>query len=118
MRNAGLRIQNSRGYIQVLTTAASRKDARRIAALLVRERLAACVQVLGPITSTYCWKGGIETTREWLCLAKTRKSLFTQVESAIRDVHPYEVPEILALPVVAGSLAYLDWLDRETRRDD
>lgn len=96
-----------------MTTVASRKDAQRIADRLVNERLAACVQVLGPITSTYLWKGKTETAREWLCLVKTRKSLYRRVESAIRGLHSYEVPEILALPVVAGSRAYLKWLADE-----
>ena len=113
MQKATCKVQNRCGYIQVMTAVASKKDARRIADLLVKERLAACVQVLGPIVSTYRWKGRVETAREWLCLAKTRKSLFRRVESAIRGVHPYEVPEILALPVVDGSRTYFEWLDRE-----
>jgi periplasmic divalent cation tolerance protein len=101
------------GFVQVLTTVSSRQAAQRIADQLVRERLAACVQIVGPITSTYRWKGRVETAREWLCLVKTGKNLYRRVESAIRGVHPYEVPEIVALPVVAGSRAYLGWLDRE-----
>ncbi len=102
-------------FVQVLAAVGSAKDARRIARLLVDERLAACVQVIGPITSTYRWKGKVETAREWLCLAKTRKSLYARVESAIRLNHPYEVPEILALPLSAGSRSYLAWLGREVR---
>jgi len=98
-----------------MTAVGSAKDARRIAGLLVDKHLAACVQVIGPITSTYRWKGKVETAREWLCLAKTRKSLYARVESTIRRNHPYEVPEILALPVSAGSTSYLAWLDREVR---
>jgi len=122
MQNAKHRVQNRssetdrRGHVQVMTTVASRKDARRIAGLLVDRRLAACVQVLGPIVSTYRWKGRVETAKEWLCLVKTRKSLYRRLEAAIRGIHPYEVPEILVLPVVAGSRTYLDWLDRETRQ--
>ncbi len=103
-------------YIQVMTTTASREDAERIAEALVAERLAACVQVLGPITSTYRWQGAIETAQEWLCLAKSRGELYEKIEEAIRRLHPYEVPEILALPVVAGSGAYLAWLDGELQR--
>jgi len=116
MQNAKCKVQNRCGYIQVMTTVVGRKDARRIADLLVQKRLAACVQVLGPIVSTYRWKGRVETAKEWLCLVKTRKSLYRRLEAAIRGIHPYEVPEILALPVVAGSRTYLDWLDRETRQ--
>jgi len=103
-------------YIQVVTTTASREDAERIAQALVAERLAACVQVLGPIASTYRWQGTIETAQEWLCLVKSRGELYGKIEDAIRRLHPYEVPEILALPVVAGSGAYLAWLDGELKR--
>ena len=113
MMNA--RLPRANEFVQVLTAVGSAKDARRIARLLVDERLAACVQVIGPITSTYRWQGKIETAKEWLCLAKTRMSLYARVESAIRRNHPYEVPEVLALPVSAGSRNYLDWLGREVR---
>jgi len=106
------------GTIQVVTTTASREDAERIARALVEERLAACVQVLGPITSTYRWQGAIETGQEWLCLVKSREDLYADLEAAIRRLHPYEVPEILALPVLAGNPAYLAWLDAELRRGD
>jgi len=101
-------------YIQVVTTTARREEAERIACELVEVRLAACVQIVGPITSTYRWQGKIETGEEWQCWAKTRGELFARVEEAIRRIHPYEVPEILAVPVVAGSAGYLAWLDAET----
>jgi len=100
-------------YIQVLTTTEHEEDAARIARTLVEARLAACVQVLGPITSTYRWKDAIETSREWQCVAKSRAERFARIEEAIRGVHPYEVPEILAVPITAGSRAYLEWLDAE-----
>lgn len=100
--------------IQVVTTTARREDADRIARALVETRLAACVQVLGPITSTYRWQGKIETSEEWQCWAKTRSDLYDRIEQAIARLHPYEVPEILALPVLAGSAAYLTWLRGET----
>jgi periplasmic divalent cation tolerance protein len=102
-------------YIQVVTTTARREEAQRIARELVEKRLAGCAQVVGPITSTYRWQGKIETDVEWQCWCKTRSELFTQVEEAIRSSHPYEVPEILAVPVVAGSERYLAWLDEQTR---
>jgi periplasmic divalent cation tolerance protein len=101
-------------YIQVVTTTASRDEAERIARSLVEERLAACVQIVGPITSTYRWQGKIETSEEWQCWAKSRGELYAQIEQAIRRLHPYEVPEILAVPVVAGSDSYLKWLREET----
>jgi len=103
-------------YIQVVTTTAERKDADRIALALVEERLAACVQVTGPIQSTYRWRGAIESAQEWQCWAKTRRDLYERVEQAIRRLHPYEVPEILAIPILAGSASYLAWLDGECCR--
>ena len=98
-------------YLQVMTTVPTREVADQIAASLVQQRLAACVQVIGPISSTYRWQGAVETGQEWLCLAKSRRNLYPQLEEAIRRLHPYEVPEILAVPLVAGSAAYLAWLD-------
>ncbi|OHB81516.1 MAG: cytochrome C biogenesis protein CcdA [Planctomycetes bacterium RBG_16_64_12] len=100
-------------YVQVVTTTERKEDAERIARALVEARLAACVQVLGPITSTYRWKGAVETSQEWQCVAKTRSDLYTRLEETVRGIHPYEVPEILAVPVATGSRAYLEWLDAE-----
>lgn len=97
-------------YLQVLTTAGSEKEAERIGAALVERRLAACVQVLGPISSRYRWQGKIETAREWTCLAKTEASRYPDLEAAIRELHSYEEPEIVATPIVAGSQGYLDWI--------
>jgi periplasmic divalent cation tolerance protein len=102
-------------YIQVVTTTPRREDAETIASALVVERLAACVQVSGPITSTYRWKGAVETSQEWQCWAKSRRELFTQIQETIRRLHPYEEPEILALPILEGSLSYLKWIDAEVR---
>jgi periplasmic divalent cation tolerance protein len=101
-------------YIQVVTTTEHREDAERIARSLVEERLAACVQVTGPITSTYRWHGRIETAQEWQCWAKSRRDLYERIEQTIRRLHPYEVPEILAMPILAGSPGYLAWLEKET----
>ncbi|HCC55246.1 MAG TPA: cytochrome C biogenesis protein CcdA [Desulfobulbaceae bacterium] len=102
-------------YIQVATTVSTEKEARAIASLLVEQRLAACVQVIGPITSHYRWQGKIETAKEYLCLAKSRAALFPEIEAAIKAIHPYEIAEIIALPVIAGSKEYLGWLAAEVR---
>jgi len=99
--------------IQVITAAATRADTQAIATAVVEQRLAACAQVIGPITSTYWWQGKVETAEEWLCVMKSRQDLYQELEKAIRQVHPYEVPEILAVPVVQGSQDYLEWMDRE-----
>jgi len=98
---------------QVITTAATRTDVQAIAHAVVEQRLAACAQVIGPITSTYWWQGKIGTAEEWLCVMKSRQDLYGELEKAIRQVHPYEVPEILAVPVVQGSQDYLEWMDHE-----
>jgi periplasmic divalent cation tolerance protein len=97
-------------YLQVLTTTGSEEDAERISAALIEKRLAACVQVIGPISSRYRWQGKVELEREWLCLVKTGASRYDELEAAIRELHSYEEPEIVATPIVAGSEGYLAWL--------
>ncbi len=97
-------------YLQVLTTTGSEQEAERIALALVERRLAACVQTIGPIASRYRWRGEVEQAREWQCLAKTEARRYAEVEAAIRELHSYEQPEIVAMPIVAGSRGYLDWI--------
>jgi periplasmic divalent cation tolerance protein len=101
-------------FIQVITTAAAKEEARRIADALVERRLAGCVQLVGPIESVYRWQGKIETAAEWQCWIKTRREHYDAVEAVIRELHSYEIPEILVLPVMAGSEKYLKWLAEET----
>lgn len=101
-------------FIQVTTAIDSEDGARRIANTLVSRRLAACVHIIGPITSVYWWQGKMETAREYVCVAKTRQDLYDAVEAAIREVHPYDEPEILATPILAGSHSYLEWIVAET----
>jgi len=79
----------------------------------VEKRLAACAQVMGPLESTYWWEEKIEVAKEWLCTMKTRNDLYGELEAAIKEIHPYDVPEILAVPVVSGNKSYLEWVDRE-----
>lgn len=98
--------------VQVLTTAGSEEEAGRIASLLVERRLAACVQVVGPIVSRYRWQGAIEAEQEWQCLAKTTRPAYEAVEAAIREVHSYDEPEIIATPIAAGSAGYLAWIEK------
>jgi periplasmic divalent cation tolerance protein len=92
--------------------------ADRIAALLLSEHLVACAQCSGPITSRYHWKGSEETAEEWLVLAKTRAGLADRVVERIVAEHPYEVPEVIVLPVVGGAAAYFDWVDEVTADAD
>ena len=100
-----------KSYIQVFTTIETKEEAEKIAQYLVEQKLAACVQITGPIASTYRWKGKVETAQEWLCLIKTREDLYDKVEKAIKELHSYETPEIIAVPIVKGSSEYLSWLD-------
>jgi len=105
-------------YIQIITTTENRQDAEKIAAILVDEKLAGCVQIVGPITSIYRWKGCIETAEEWQCIIKSRRDLYEDVEKIIKKVHPYEVPEIIAVSMIEGSRDYLDWLDSVLKKKD
>lgn len=99
------------GFLQVTTTASSEDEAGRIAGELVERRLAACAQVVGPISSAYRWKGAVEREREWMCVAKTTAARYPELEAAIRELHSYEEPEIVAVEIVAGSRGYLDWVE-------
>jgi periplasmic divalent cation tolerance protein len=100
---------------QVTTTVNSREAADRIAQALVEERLAACAQVIGPIRSTYRWLGRVEQADEWYCHLKTTRGRLPEVEARIRALHPYDVPELIAIPIVAGLPAYLDWIEDSVR---
>ncbi len=101
-------------YLQVTTTAGSEAEADRISAALVERRLAACVQIVGPIASRYRWQGAVERSTEWLCVAKTTADRYAELEATIRELHSYDEPEILATPIVAGSTGYLEWLSQAT----
>jgi periplasmic divalent cation tolerance protein len=94
----------------VLTTCPNQEEARKIATLLIRERLAACVQITG-ITSLYEWKGTVNTESEQLLLIKTLADRYGDIESFILKTHSYEVPEIVMIPIERGSASYLGWID-------
>ena len=99
------------GYAVVFCTVGSEPEASRIARELVARRLAACVNVVPGVQSTYRWQGAVRTDAEWLLVVKTRKDRFEQVRAAIRELHSYEVPEIVMLDVADGDAAYLAWID-------
>ncbi|MFZ3103438.1 MAG: divalent-cation tolerance protein CutA [Smithella sp.] len=101
-------------YIQISTTIETKEQAQKIAQFLVEKKLAACVQINGPIESIYHWKGKMEISREWLLLIKTREDLFKKVEASVKKLHLYETPEIIAVQIIKGSKEYLNWLDAET----
>ena len=100
-------------YIQVLTTVEHKADAENIAKSLVEKRLAACVQILGPLTSYFHWQGKLDSAAEYLCLIKSRDDLFAELESEIISMHPYDVPEIIVTQVTKGSKDYLNWMASE-----
>jgi len=101
----------SKSHLVVLTTCASAAQARRIARALIEARLAACVNIiLSQVESVYRWKGKVEKAREFLLVIKTSRARFSALERTIRALHSYDVPEIIALPLAAGSRPYLQWL--------
>jgi periplasmic divalent cation tolerance protein len=108
---------NENEYIQIITTTDSKDLAKKIACTLVEKKLAACAQVSGPIESTYEWQNKIENTEEFYCFIKTRKSLYKEVESCIKSLHSYSVPEIIALPIIDGNTSYLEWLDNAVAKN-
>lgn len=97
-------------YVVVLTTVDGGNIAKELARDLVEKRLAACVQII-PIKSVYRWKRHVEEDTEYLCMIKTKKTLYEKVAGEIKKKHPYQVPEIIALPVVSGSREYLEWIN-------
>lgn len=103
-----------RAPLLVLTQMPDRASAEVLARALIEARLAACVSIGATVSSLYHWRGQIETAEEVPVVVKTRAELYAAVEAAIRDRHPYEVPEILALPVAAGLPTYVAWIDQET----
>jgi len=103
-------------FIVVLITVPSRETGQEIANLLLERKLAACVNIISPITSIYTWEGQARTDEEALLIVKTRLDLFEErLIPAVQSVHPYEVPEIIALPILMGSRRYLDWMDEATQ---
>jgi len=101
--------------IVVLITAGSEKEARKIAKLLIKEKNAACVNIVPEVDSLFRWKGKIDSARESLLLVKTRASLFPEIIRLVKEIHSYEVPEIIGLPIIGGSEEYLKWLDSACR---
>ncbi len=95
------------------TAVDSLEVAEEIARVLVAQRVAACVQVFGPVTSRYWWDGEVRTVSEWLCLIKTRADAYDRLEAALLDAHPYDTPEILAVPVERGLEGYVAWVANE-----
>ena len=102
-------------YVIVFVTAPTGDDGRAIARALVREKLAACVNVLPGITSIYTWEGEVCEDDEVLLIIKTKGEIFEALSALVKEVHPYDVPEVIAVPLTAGSGDYLNWIDQVTQ---
>ena len=94
------------------------ESAEKISKTVLQERLAACVNIIRDVRSLFWWEGKIDTAEESLLIIKTRTELVTKLEDSIKRVHPYEVPEIIALPITQGNKKYLDWVNQETASDN
>jgi periplasmic divalent cation tolerance protein len=102
---------NSTNSVVVLITTGNEEEAHKIAKLLVKERRAACVNIVPNVDSLFRWEGKIDSADESLLLVKTRASLLSEIIGLVKEVHSYQVPEIIAMPIIGGSEEYLKWLD-------
>jgi len=100
--------------IQIVTTTDDKEKAEYIGRYLVQNRLASCVQIVGPVKSIYWWKGQIEETEEWQCVIKSRKNHYKKIEEEIKRLHHYELPEIVAFDIDAALTGYANWVEEET----
>lgn len=103
------------GHLVVLITAGSTEEAQKIARALVEERLAACVNIVAPVQSVYRWQGEIQTDQEALLIVKTTTEAMEKLAKRVKQLHSYELPEVIALPILAGAEDYLRWIDEQTQ---
>lgn len=103
------------GNIIVLITAADKKEAKKIAGGLIAQRLAACVNIIPNVSSLFWWQGKTDNAKEVLLIAKSKSSAFKKIKTLVKKLHSYEVPEIIALPIIAGEKKYLEWLNDAVR---
>lgn len=101
--------------IVILSTASSKREAQKITQFLLKEGLVACVNIVPAIESHYLWQGKLTKSKEYLLVIKAPKASFSKIEKAIRKVHSYDVPEVIAMPITEGSKPYLRWLNESTR---
>ena len=102
-------------FLQITITVPSRELASAIANALVEQHLAACVQINGPVMSIYHWQGKIETTEEWVCKIKSIGKNLKRIIATVKQSHPYQIPEIIAMPIIAGNETYLNWVAEQTK---
>ncbi len=96
--------------IVIFITSGSEEEAKKLARVLVEEKLAACVNILSGVESLYWWKGKIESSKEWMLVVKTQGKMVNKVVKRVKEIHSYEVPEVIALPIVEGNKDYLQWI--------
>jgi periplasmic divalent cation tolerance protein len=99
--------------IVVFITAPTKEQAQQIAKVILDQRLAACINIVGPVSSSFLWKGVIEKASEYLLVIKTKQDRFPDLTAAVKSSHSYDVPEIIGMPIVVGEDAYLSWIDSE-----
>ena len=104
--------------IVVLVTASSKEEAEKIVQRLLKERLIACANIIGPVQSLFWWQGKIDEAQEHLILMKTRKDLFSKLSEKVKALHSYQIPEIIAVPIVEGFKPYMEWLESSLKIDD
>ena len=97
-------------YTLIMVTASSKEEAEKIATTLLERKLIACANILGPVSSRFWWQGKIDLAEEYMIFMKTKRELFDQVADSVKQLHSYEVPEIIALPIVEGAKPYLEWI--------
>jgi len=102
-------------YVAIFITTGSPEEAHKIAEVLIKQRKAACVNIVPKVSSLFWWQDKIESTEEYLLIVKTKASLLNEIIRLVIENHSYEVPEVVALPIVGGSLDYLEWIDKEVK---
>jgi len=102
-------------YIVIFVTASGRKEAKRIAAKLITSRLAACVNIIDKIESFFWWQGKLDSAKEALLIIKSKKEKLTKIIKTVKKIHSYEIPEIIALPIIGGDKPYFRWIDESVR---
>ena len=105
------------GKIVIFVTASTEEEAHKVAELLLGRRKAACVNIVPEVDSSFWWRGKLDSARESLLIIKTRASLLPEIIEMVKSVHSYEVPEIIALPIIGGSEDYLEWIDDAVKED-
>ena len=98
-------------HILIVVTVPSKEEAEKIATALLKKKLIACANIFGPVVSHFWWQGKIDKAEEYIMFMKTKRELFKQVASNVKQLHSYEVPEIIALPIIEGFKPYLEWID-------